>query len=120
MNIFIVEDSAQLRRHLVMVLEQLKNVVIVGEAASEQDALAMIPVCSPDLVTLDLSLSPGSGFAVLRGLRAAGCQSEVLVLTSQSHPTYERLCMLLGANGFYDKSSGLERMLDKIKESLPC
>lgn len=115
MKIVVVEDSAIIRRHLIALLESLSSVEVVGEAESEHTALTMIPALQPDVVILDVNLSPGNGFNVLKELRASGNTAEIFVVTNQTHEQYRKQSMLLGANGFYDKSSGIENVLNRIK-----
>lgn len=115
MKIVVVEDSAVIRKHLVALLQAIPGVIVCGESESEQDALEMIPRLAPDIVTLDLSLSPGHGFNVLRGLRNIGNAAKVFVLTNQTHDQYRQTSMELGAAGFYDKTIGLEDVLGAIR-----
>lgn len=115
MKIVLVEDSAVIRKHVVALLETVPGVVMVGEAQSEHDALQLIPQQQPDVVILDVSLSPGSGFNVLKALRAAGNSAEIFVFTNQALEQYQKLSIQLGANGFYDKTTGIENMLNRIK-----
>lgn len=115
MKIVVVEDSAVIRKHLIALLESVSSVEVVGEAESEQSALEMIPAKAPDIVILDVNLSPGNGFNVLKELRASGNTAEIFVVTNQTHEQYRKQSMLLGANGFYDKSSGIENVLSRIK-----
>lgn len=115
MKIVVVEDSAVIRKHLVALLEAISDVTVTGESESEQAALELIPQLAPDIVILDLNLSPGSGFNVLRGLRNIGNSAKIFVLTNQTHDRYRQKSMELGADGFYDKTMGLEEVLDRIK-----
>lgn len=115
MKIVVVEDSAVIRKHLVALLQAIPDVTVSGESESEQGALELIPRLAPDIVILDLNLSPGSGFNVLRGLRNSGNSVKVFVLTNQTHDQYRQTSMELGADGFYDKTIGLEDVLVRIK-----
>lgn len=115
MKIVVVEDSAVIRKHFIALLEAVSNVKVVGEAESEQAALDMIPALQPDIVILDVNLSPGNGFNVLKQLRASGNTAEIFVVTNQTHEQYRKMSVSLGANGFYDKSNGIENVLARIK-----
>lgn len=118
MKIVVVEDSAVIRKHLVALLLSIPGVSVIGEAESEHEAVEMILQLYPDVVILDVNLSPGSGFNVLKALGKAGSTSEIFMLTNQTHDQYRRLSMDLGATGFYDKSTGIENVLDKIRSML--
>lgn len=115
MKIVVVEDSAVNRKHLIALLEMVEGIEVAGEAESEQAALKLIPRAQPDLVVLDIRLSPGNGFNVLKTLRASGNTTEILVVTNLIHEQYRKMSMRLGANGFYDKTNGIENMLNRIQ-----
>lgn len=114
MNIFLVEDSQSIRRLLVRRLEALRGARIVGEANGQEQALALIPWLQPDMVLLDLSLASGSGLQVLARLRRGGFQGRVMVLTAQALDAYRQACEDAGADGFYDKASGLDTLFDDL------
>ena len=61
-RIVLVDDHAILRQGLRSVLERDADLVIVGEAASEAEAEAVVGATNPDVVLLDLKLSAGSDF----------------------------------------------------------
>jgi diguanylate cyclase (GGDEF)-like protein len=114
MNIFLVEDSASIRRLLVRRLEAMPGMRVVGEAGGERQALALIQWTKPDVVLMDLSLASGSGLSLLTQLRGAGYTGRIAVLTAQDVDAYRRACLDAGADAFYDKASGLETMFNDL------
>lgn len=118
MRIVLVEDSEVIRAHLITLLSKLPGVQIAGQATSEEEANLLIANKQPDLVILDLSLSPGSGLNVLQSLRAAGNRCLVYVLSSQSIAQYRQRASAYGADEFFDKSGGIKDMLAAIRERL--
>jgi len=116
MNIFIVEDSASIRRLLVRRLDAMPGMRVVGEAGGERQALALIQWTQPDVVLMDLSLATGSGLSLLAQLRRAGYTGRIAVLTAQDVDAYRRACLDAGADAFYDKASGLETLFDDLAE----
>lgn len=116
MNIFLVEDSASIRRLLVRRLEAIPGMRVVGEAAGERQALALIQWTKPDVVLLDLTLATGSGLGLVGQLRRAGFAGRIAVLTAQDVDAYRRACLDAGADAFYDKASGLETLFDDLVE----
>ena len=115
MNIFVVEDSLSIRHLLVRRLETMPGVRVIGEAEGETEAGALIDWLQPDTVLLDLSLADGgSGLKVLSRLRAGGFDGRVLVLTHQAMDAYREAAADAGANGFYDKATGLETLFTDL------
>lgn len=64
----IVDDEAPARRYLRRLLEQHPTVHIEGEAATLDEAHAMIRALRPDVLFLDIELSQGTAFDLLTGL----------------------------------------------------
>ncbi|MCE4554946.1 response regulator [Roseateles cellulosilyticus] len=114
MNIFLVEDSVAIRRLLVRRLEALPGMRVVGEAAGERQAFALIRWARPDAVLVDLSLSSGSGLNLVGRLRTAGFAGRIAVLTSRDADVYRSACLGAGADAFYDKASELDTLFDEL------
>ncbi|MDR7334878.1 response regulator [Roseateles asaccharophilus] len=114
MNIFLVEDSASIRRLLVRRLDAIPGMRVVGEAAGERQALALIQWTKPDVVLLDVSLANGSGLSLVTQLRRGGYTGRIAVLTAQDVEAYRNACIDAGADAFYDKASGLETLFDDL------
>ena len=116
MNIVIVEDSPLIRKLIVCRLRSVAGAQVVGHADNETEAVAVIAREQPDVVLLDLQLSPGFGINVLKQMRAAGSTSKVLVFTHQPHDAYRRECEAFGIDGFHDKGTDLEDVIDRIEQ----
>jgi DNA-binding NarL/FixJ family response regulator len=114
MKTVVVEDSQVIQDWLVAVLRDIPGVEILGCAAGEPDALELIERTRPELVLLDLSLSPGHGFSVLKSLRAAGNHCKVLILTNQDIGAIGPIARELGADGVHDKNLDLAPLVALI------
>lgn len=114
MNIFVVEDSAAIRRLLVRRLDDMTGVRVVGEAAGQSQALALIHWRKPDMVLVDLTLASGTGLGLVADLRREGFHGRIAVLTAQDLEAIRRACLDAGADAFYDKGTGLETLFDDL------
>ncbi|HEY2723432.1 MAG TPA: response regulator transcription factor [Pseudonocardiaceae bacterium] len=84
-RIVLVDDHAILRQGLRSVLERERDLQVVGEASSAEEALAVVARVRPTIVLLDLKLSAGAdseGLQVCRRLANAHPGIGVLVLTT--------------------------------------
>lgn len=84
-RIVLVDDHAILRQGLRSVLERERDLQVVGEASSADEALAVVARARPTIVLLDLKLSAGAdseGLQVCRRLAGAHPEVGVLVLTT--------------------------------------
>ena len=114
MNVFLVEDAPLLRERLHAILAAIPGAQTVGHAGRVKDAIAGIEAAKPDLVVLDIQLEDGSGFDVMRAVRASLPQVRFYVLTNFANDAYRRKAESLGARGFFDKSKEIERLREAI------
>lgn len=109
-KVFLVEDSPLLRERLEKMLAAIPGAERVGHAPSAERAIAGIETTQPDVVVLDIQLEQGSGFDVMRAVRAKQPRVGFYVLTNFAHEGYRRMAERLGARGFFDKSREIEAL----------
>ena len=106
-RVFVVDDSAFVRRALTRILDRATGYQVVGEAADAVEALERIPALDPDLVTLDVAMPGMDGLQLLRALLRWNPRLRVLMLSAHTRQgaaaTVEALAA--GAVDFIDKSS---------------
>ena len=113
---FLVEDSPPARETLTVALAESADIVTVGFAESELEALEWLRRHDlPDVVVLDLFLNAGTGLGVLARIRQLSLGLRVIVLTNSATSLLRRSCMLLGAEAVYDKADNLEDFLDHCR-----
>ncbi len=64
-KVLVVDDSAAMRALFADVLEQTRNVQVVGTAANAAEAREQIPLLRPNVVTLDVEMPGMSGIEFL-------------------------------------------------------
>ncbi len=106
-RIFVVDDSAFIRKALARVLQAEPSLQLVGEAASGAEAVAKIPGADPDLVTLDVEMPGMDGQQVLRALLRWKPTLKVVMLSAYTREGAEATIEALaaGAVDFIDKTS---------------
>ena len=114
MKVFLVEDAPLLRERLVALIAAIPGASVVGHASGAAEALSGILAARPDAVVLDIHLTEGNGFDVLRGLRAAQFAPGIYVLTNYPLDGYRQAAERLGARGFFDKSNEISQLRDAL------
>src|SRR5579864_2430911 len=116
LQIYVVEDSPILM-HLLAATIKTANAELVGHSDSAQRAISEISLLQPDLILIDIGLSFGSGFDVLRLLKERGIahSASKVVLTNHANAEYKALSFRLGASQYYDKSSEILRVSELIR-----
>lgn len=79
LRVILLDDEPSARRGLRRLLSQHPEVVIVGEAGCLAEARGLIAAEQPDAVFLDIELSTGKGFEIIKGLPP---ETDVIVVTA--------------------------------------
>ncbi|MEP7227661.1 MAG: chemotaxis-specific protein-glutamate methyltransferase CheB [Gemmatimonadales bacterium] len=106
-RVFVVDDSAFIRKALARVLQAEPGLSLVGQAASGEEAMEKIPEANPDLVTLDVAMPGMGGQEALRALLRWKPALKVVMLSAYTREGAEATIEALaaGAVDFIDKTS---------------
>ncbi|AHH96300.1 response regulator transcription factor [Kutzneria viridogrisea] len=102
-RVLVVDDHPVVRQGLRTFLDVQEDITVVGEAPDGQSCVDLAAELAPDVVLLDLKMPGGGGVEALRGLRAAGSTTRVLVITSFADPAAVLPAVRAGAAGFVYK-----------------
>ena len=106
MRLMLVDDHELVRAGLRTFLGLQPDIEVVGEAASGEQALALLPGLAPDIVLLDLVLPGMSGLDVVARLRVAHPEVKVVVLTSYAGEESVLPAVRAGVAGYLLKDVG--------------
>ena len=67
-RVLVVDDSRMMRTLITSALEEIRNIVVVGEADGADEARVKIAELRPDVLTLDVEMPGMSGIAFLEEL----------------------------------------------------
>src|SRR5215203_5156330 len=115
-RILVVDDEAEIRKSLRMILEYEGYDVV--EASSGGEGLALAEREAPDLVFLDVKMPGMDGLDVLQRLQASRESMPVVVISG--HATKEEVANSIkrGAIDFIEKPLGSDRILVTVKNAL--
>jgi len=89
LRILIIDDEAPARNRLRRMLVDVPAVHVVGEAATGQEALNLIPVKEPDVLLLDISMPGLDGMALARTLQEQSAAPAIVFCTAWSDQAVE-------------------------------
>ena len=116
LRIFIVDDSAVIRKLLTMILEQEPDLEVAGTAPNGAVALSKIELAKPDLVTLDVEMPVMDGLTTLPELKRRWPRLPVIMfstLTSRgAEATIEALSR--GASDYVTKPEGFQNFQESM------
>lgn len=116
--IVLVDDHAMVREGLRAVLEREPDLRVVAEASSQGEAMAMVGRVEPDVVLLDLKLSPGAdteGLELCQRLTQAYPRVSVLVLTTLLDDHLVVDAIHSGAKGYVVKDVDTSELVRAIR-----
>ena len=125
LRVLLVEDSAAQCAYLTEILTRELKSVVVGVAATEQQAIDWLDRCPNqwDVALIDLFLREGTGVGVIEHCHNRRAGQSILVMTNHAHD--DRLlhhCKRLGVDAVYHKATQLDSLVafcKSLSASLP-
>jgi CheY-like chemotaxis protein len=118
LTIYIVEDSAAVKERLIEAIEDIPHARVVGTADAVTAALEGMRTVQPRVLILDIQLRGGSGFRLLKLMRAAGMTrpETIIVVTNYPSDDYRTASRESGADHFFDKASEFHKVREVLLE----
>jgi two-component system LytT family response regulator len=114
LRVVVADDERPARSFLVALLRSFEDVVVVGEAASGREAVAMIEREKPDLAFLDWQMPELDGLAVVRQLRK---QSVPLIAFVTAYDEYAVRAFEVNAVDYLLKPVDKSRLRDTLNRA---
>lgn len=114
-RIILVDDHAIVRSGYRRLLSAEPDFEVVGEAATVQEANALVGRAQPDIAVVDLSLKGSSGLEAIAGMLARLPDLRVLVLSMHDGAGHLAQALKAGARGYLTKCSEPEEVIDAIR-----
>jgi DNA-binding NarL/FixJ family response regulator len=114
-RILIVDDHPIFREGLKSLLNNEKDLKFCCEASSSEEALKQLRNCPCDLVTMDLSLSGGSGLQLIKQFRSYSKSIKILVASMHDETLFAERCIRAGATGYINKEEAPQYIINAIR-----
>ncbi|MFC8248107.1 response regulator [Streptomyces chartreusis] len=114
-SLLIVDDHPVVRDGLRGMFESAPGFVVLGEAASGEEALERAAALDPDVVLMDLRMPGGGGVAAIAHLTRTGARAKVLVLTTYDTDSDTLPAIEAGATGYLLKDAPREELFTAVR-----
>ncbi|WP_256082189.1 response regulator transcription factor [Massilia sp. YIM B04103] len=114
-RILIVDDHPLLRAGLAETIASQPDMCVAGEAENGLQALAMYPLCRPDVTVMDIAMPEMCGVTALLAIRRDFPAARIVMLTTFKGDAQIQRAVQGGAAGFLLKSSLRRDLLDTIR-----
>ena len=114
LRVLVVDDSRSFGDLAVALLEREPSVDVVGIARSGAEALESVVALQPDVVLMDVQMSPMSGLTAASLIRWMFPQSSVVMMSSDDSPRLRAECVASGAAAFIHKPQFIAEFLTAV------
>ena len=114
-RVFLLDDHEIVRRGVRDLLEAEPDLVVVGEAATEDEAVRRIPAVDPDVAVLDVRLQEGDGITACREIRSRHPRTACLMLTSFADDEALLDAVMAGAAGYVLKQIRSSELVTAVR-----
>ena len=114
-RVVLVDDHAVVRAGLKAVLGTAKDIEVIGEGASGNDALSLAERLDPDVIVMDLSMGEMDGGEATKQLVGKKTRGKVLILTMHAEDSYLVPLLEAGASGYLVKSAADRELIDAVR-----
>jgi len=115
-SVMIVDDHTLIRETWSFLLARNENFEVIAEVGDGQKAIDLARDKRPNIILLDINMSPLNGFDILKSVRKLSPGSKVIAVSMHSQPAYAKKMLRLGAKGYVTKNSPRQEMLDAMME----
>ncbi len=114
-NVMVVDDHKLVREGLANMLSLQRDIEVVGQASSGEEAVSRSKALKPDLILMDISMPGMNGIVATRMIKERDPHVKVVMLTMMDQETYVYEAIKAGATGYLLKNVGLNELTRAIR-----
>ena len=114
-RVLLADDHKILRQGLRTLLEQEKDIQVVGEADNGRSSVKLTGELAPDVVIMDVAMPDLNGIDATRRIAEAEPRTRVLALSMHSDGRYVKGMLQAGARGYILKDCAAEELTHAIR-----
>lgn len=115
-NVLLTDDHALVRTGIKRLLEDSKQVKIIGEADSGEASIKMAQSLSPDVILMDVNMPGIGGVEASRRILQRNSGQKIIILTIHTEQTFPKRLLEIGAKGYLTKECDINEMITAIKQ----
>jgi DNA-binding NarL/FixJ family response regulator len=115
-SILIVDDHKLIRETWSFILGGDPRFEVIADCGDPEEAIAVAKEKQPNIVLMDVNMTPMSGFDATEKIRQVSPKTKVIGVSMHSQPAYARKMLQVGAMGYVTKNSSRDEMVKAILE----
>lgn len=117
-SIFIIDDHVMVRSGLRLILEQVSDLQVIGEAGTGEEAIKIVPELKPEIILMDISLPKMNGVKTTEAIKKICPDTKIIALTMHAEDEYLAAFIKAGGVGYISKSAADRELLHTIKTAM--
>ena len=113
LRVYLVENSL-IMFGLLRDLVESTGAEVVGHSIGAAEAIDEIGKTAPDVIVVDIALTEGNGFDVLKAMLDRESRPLMFVLSNHATSPYRDRASLLGADGYFAKDQDMTALLTSV------
>ncbi|MFD7862351.1 response regulator [Streptomyces sp. NPDC059783] len=114
-RVLLADDQPLVRTALRMVIADIEDIEVVGEAGTGDEAVRLTAELAPDVVVMDIRMPGTDGIEATRRITGGPAATHVLMLTTFDDDAYVYGALRAGAAGFLVKDMALDDILAAVR-----
>lgn len=117
LRVIVADDHDIVRRGLFVTVDTFEDMVVIAQAATGHETIALCKQHCPDVLLLDLKLPDMAGVDVIRMLRSCGLPTTIIALTSYKEPDLIHSVLEAGATSYLLKNVTINQLASAIRDA---
>jgi RNA polymerase sigma factor (sigma-70 family) len=114
-RVLIVEDHQMVAEGLAALINDQRDMTVVGNVGSVAESISVVSDLNPDIVLMDFRLTDGTGAEAGAGIRQVRPDTKLIFLTREDSDAARFAAIEAGASAFIHKSRAASEVVDAIR-----
>ena len=115
-TVLLTDDHELVRTGIRRLLEDSKQVSIIGEADCGEKSIQLAQQHQPDVILMDVNMPGIGGVEACRRILQRNPRQKIIVLTVHNEQTFPKRMLEIGARGYLTKECGVDEMIEAIRQ----
>ena len=115
-SVILADDHAVVRMGFKLLLQDTKDITVVGEAESGEEVIKLLNTLTADIIVMDLSMPGIGGLETISRIVSKDKSPKILILSAHEDAIHPKRSLKAGANGYLSKRGAAEELIKAIRQ----
>lgn len=115
-SVILADDHAVVRMGFKLLLQDTKDITVVGEAETGEEVIKLLNTLTADLIVMDLSMPGIGGLETISRVVSKAKSPKILILSAHEDAIHPKRSLKAGANGYLSKRGAPEELIKAIRQ----